>query len=154
MLILKLYNSRRYNTMYKLYSALIGILLSIMIAINGILANKIGNYPSVVIIHIVGLFGIILILLIKKIKFNLSKNQPIYLYSAGAIGVFTVLFSNISFNHLGVSISLALCLLGQSVASIIIDHYGLFGMEVIKFKKKKILSLIIICLGIMIMTLY
>ena len=140
--------------MYKLYSALIGVLLSIMIAINGILARNIGNYSSVVIIHIVGLIGISFILLIKKIKFNLRKDIPIYLYSAGAIGVFTVLFSNISFNRLGVSISLALCLLGQSLASIIIDHYGLLGMEVIKFKKEKILGLIIICFGIITMTLY
>lgn len=140
--------------MYKLYSALIGVLISVMIAINGMLANNIGNYSSLIIIHIVGLIGISFILLIKKIKFNLRKDIPIHLYSAGAIGVFTVLFSNISFNHLGVSISLALGLLGQSVASLIIDHYGLLGMEVIKFKKEKILGLIIICFGIITMTLY
>lgn len=140
--------------MYKLYSALIGVLISVMIAFNGILSNNIGNYLSVTVIHIVGLIGISLILIINKIKLNLPKDIPIYLYSAGAIGVFTVLFNNISFTHLGISITLALGLLGQSVASIVIDHYGLLGMEVIKFKKEKILGLTIISLGIVIMALY
>lgn len=140
--------------MYKLYSALIGILISVMIAFNGILSNNIGNYLSVTVIHIVGLIGISLILIINKTKLNLPKDIPIYLYSAGAIGVFTVLFNNISFTHLGISITLALGLLGQSVASIVIDHYGLLGMKVIKFKKEKILGLTIISLGIVIMALY
>lgn len=140
--------------MYKLYSALIGVLISVMIAFNGILSNNIGNYLSVTVIHIVGLIGISLILIINKIKLNLPKDIPIYLYSAGAIGVFTVLFNNISFTHLGISITLALGLLGQSVASIVIDHYGLLGMKVIKFKKEKILGLTIISLGIVIMALY
>lgn len=140
--------------MYKLYSGLIGVLISVMIAFNGILANNIGNYPSVIIIHIIGLIGISFILIINKVKLNLGKDIPIYLYSAGAIGVFTVSFSNLSFNHLGVSLTLALGLLGQSVASVVIDHFGLLGMKVIKFKKEKMLGLIIICLGIMTMTLY
>ena len=118
------------------------------------LANNIGNYPSVIIIHIIGLIGISFILIINKVKLNLGKDIPIYLYSAGAIGVFTVSFNNLSFNHLGVSLTLALGLLGQSVASVVIDHFGLLGMKVIKFKKEKMLGLIIICLGIMTMTLY
>ena len=140
--------------MYKLYSGLIGVLISVMIAFNGILSNNIGNYPSVIVIHIIGLIGISFILIINKVKLNFGKNIPIYLYSAGAIGVFTVLFNNLSFNTLGVSLTLALGLLGQSVASVVIDHYGLLGMKVIKFKKEKMLGFIIISLGIMTMTLY
>lgn len=140
--------------MYKLYSGLIGVLISVMIAFNGILSNNIGNYLSVIIIHIIGLIGISFILIVNKVKLNLGKNIPIYLYSAGAIGVFTVSFNNLTFKHLGISLTLALALLGQSVASIVIDHYGLLGMKVIKFKKEKMLGLIIICFGIITMTLY
>ncbi len=140
--------------MYNLYSGLIGVLIAIMLVFNGVLASNIGNYSSTVIIHIIGLIGISFVLIINKAKFDYYKDIPLHLYSAGAIGVFTVLFNNISFNHLGVSLTLALALLGQSFASVVIDHYGLLGMEVVKFKRDKILGLILISLGIVIMSLY
>lgn len=140
--------------MYKLFSGLIGVLITIMLALNGTLSKNTNNYLSTVIIHLVGLICISCILSIKRIKFKLHKNIPIYLYSAGAIGVFTVLLNNLSFNYIGASLTLALGLLGQSVTSIVIDHYGLLGSEINKFKKQKLLGLIIIALGIVIMTLY
>jgi len=140
--------------MYNLYTGLIGVLISIMIAFNGVLANYIGNNYSSIIIHIVGLIGISFILLLNKNKISLPQNTPLYLYSAGAIGVLTVLFSNISFNTLGASITLSLGLFGQSVSSIVIDNYGLFGMAVNKFNKKKIIGFVLISLGIIIMSFY
>ncbi|MCI4060208.1 DMT family transporter, partial [Bacillus cereus] len=76
---------------------------------------------------------LILIININKIRFD--KIIPLFLYSAGAFGVFTVLFNNISFSVLGASISIALSLLGQSIASIVIDHFGLLGIKVAKFEK-------------------
>jgi len=125
-----------------------------MVAFNGVLANYIGNNYSSIIIHIVGLIGISFILLLNKNKISLPQNTPLYLYSAGAIGVLTVLFSNISFNTLGASITLSLGLLGQSISSIIIDNYGLLGMKVHKFNKKKITGFALISLGIIVMTFY
>ena len=83
-----------------------------------------------------------------------DKNISIFLYSAGVIGVFTVLFSNFTFVPLGASLTMALGLLGQTVSAIIIDHFGLFGVNVIKFNRKKLVGLAIICLGLVIMTIY
>jgi len=140
--------------MYKLLSGLIGILITVMLVFNGTLSKNTGNYSSIVIIHLTGLICISCILLIKKRKLKLYNNIPIYLYSAGAIGVFTVLLNNLSFNYIGASLTLALGLLGQSITSIVIDHYGLLGAEVYKFKKQKLIGLTIITLGIIIMTFY
>ncbi|SFC91011.1 transporter family-2 protein [Clostridium uliginosum] len=140
--------------MNNLISAFIGALISIMLMFNGTLSNACGNYTSTVIIHIVGFFAIILLLLITKSKIKIQKGIPLYLYSAGAIGVFTVLFNNFSFAILGASILIALGLLGQSLASIIIDHFGLLGMKVIRFNKKKLIGLTFITLGIFVMTIF
>ncbi|HEK9099957.1 TPA: DMT family transporter [Bacillus pseudomycoides] len=140
--------------MYNLLSIIIGALIAIMIPLNGILSEITGNYMSSVLIHIVGLFAIVIVLLASKSKLRMQKGIPLYLYSAGAIGVFTVLFSNISFTALGVSITIALSLLGQSVSSIIIDHFGLLGMKVVKFEKKKIFGLLLISSGIVVMTIF
>lgn len=140
--------------MNNLISALIGIIIAVMIMINGTLSSSTGNYTSSVIIHIVGLLCVIIILLVNKFKIKLEKGIPLYLYSAGAIGVFTVLFNNIGFSTLGVSLTLALGLLGQSLTSILFDHFGLLEMKVIKFEKKKLLGLLLITLGIVVMTIF
>ena len=140
--------------MNNLVSVFIGALISIMIMINGTLANILGNYTSTIIIHIIGLITVMIILFISKARFKVDKTIPIYLYSAGAIGVFTVLFNNLSFSVLGVSLTLALGLLGQSITSILIDHFGLLGMKAIKFEKKKFIGLTLIILGISVMAAF
>lgn len=140
--------------MYKLLSAVTGILIAVMVAFNGILASHMGNYTSTVIIHITGLICISLVLIGSRQKFKPDRSIKSYLYSAGAIGVFTVLFNNFSFNRLGASLTLAIGLLGQSVTSIVVDHFGLLGAKVVRLNRKKILGLVIICSGIVIMMLY
>ena len=140
--------------MFNFLSMIAGALIAIMTSFNDILSTYTGNYTSSVLIHFVGLIGIILVLIINKSKLIYDKNISIFLYSAGVIGVFTVLFSNFTFVPLGASLTMALGLLGQTVSAIIIDHFGLFGVNVIKFNKKKLVGLAIICLGLVIMTIY
>ncbi|MEG1255748.1 DMT family transporter [Clostridium sp.] len=139
--------------MYNFISIFLGGLIALMISVNGMLSNRIGNYTSSVIIHAVGLIAMLLVLIITKSKISFKQKLPIFLYSAGAIGVFTVLFTNLSFSILGASLTICLSLLGQAISSMVIDHYGLLGMKVVKFENKKILGLIIIVLGIVIMTI-
>lgn len=138
--------------MNKLSSAFVGSLIALMILLNGTLANAIGNYPASVIIHTVGLIGIIVILIIKKSKIKFHKSVPKYAYTAGFIGVLPIVFNNIGFDVLGVSLTLALGMLGQSITSIVVDHYGLLGMPRVKFNRKKIIGLLIIISGMIVMT--
>ena len=140
--------------MYNLLSIFIGALIGIMVYFNGILSIYLGNYTSSVIVHLVGLIGIIIVLICAKSKLKFDRKLPLFLYSAGVIGVFTVLFSNIGFMSVGASLTIALSLLGQTISAIIIDHYGLLGVNAIKFNKKKLIGLSIIILGIVIMTIY
>ncbi len=140
--------------MNNLVSAIIGALIAVMIMINGTLSNALGNYTSTIIIHIIGLIAVVLVLLTSRQKLTINKDVPFYLYSAGAIGVFTVLFNNITFSSLGVSLTLALGLLGQSITSIIIDHFGILGMKVIKYQKKKLIGLVFIISGIALMAIF
>lgn len=140
--------------MYNLLSMLTGAIIAIMISINGGLADATGLYFSSVIIHAVGLITIIVVLLIMKSKIVIKDKIPWYYYSAGAIGILTVLFNNMSVAPLGVSLTLALGLLGQSFASILVDTFGMFGMSKITFNSKKVIGLIIILIGIATMILW
>ncbi|SHJ99897.1 DMT family transporter [Tepidibacter formicigenes] len=140
--------------MYKLLALFQGFLVSIMVSFNGILANYVGFYNSVFIVHLVGLISIILILILKKEHKNIEEKIPIYLFLGGGIGVFVVLFNIMCFNRLGIAITISLGLLGQSLFSCIIDHFGLFGVKINKFHKNKIIGFLLVLFGICIMTFY
>lgn len=140
--------------MYKFSAIFIGVLIAIMVAFNGLLDNQVGTYLATLIIHVVGLITIIFILIFKKEKFSIKEKLPRYLFSAGAIGVFVVSFNNICFNNLGASLTLSLGIIGQLVVSCIVDHFGLLGMKIYKFKKKKLIGFAIIFIGIVVMTIY
>jgi len=142
------------NLMYKASAIFIGILIAIMVTFNGILANYTDQYVSILIIHMVGFIALIIILILKKEKFKLKKDIPFYLFSGGLIGVFVVFLNNLCFNSLGASLTLSLGIFGQLVLACFIDHYGLFGLNIYKFKKKKIIGFFIILLGLVTMIIY
>lgn len=64
-----------------------------------------------------------------------------------------VVLNNICFSNLGVTLTLALSLFGQLIMSNLVDHFGLFNMPKIKFKKEKLIGFSIITLGIVVMTI-
>lgn len=138
--------------MYNFLSLLIGILIAVMVAFNGELSGNVGNYSSLVVIHVIGYIVLVLLMFYKKIKIPFKMTLPLWLYSAGAITVGTVLINNMAYNAIGVSLPVALGLLGQSLTSLIFDHYGFLGMPKIKFNKKKIIGIIIIIIGVCVMT--
>lgn len=136
--------------MYYLIAIFNGILLAIMVLLNGDMGTAYGNYNSSVLIHFIGLIGIIVVLFATKSKMSIKHISP-FLFSGGAIGVLTVLFSNVGYQFLGISMTLALGLLGQTISSMIIDEYGLLGMKVEKFNRKKIIGVVFIIAGIIVM---
>ena len=139
--------------MYYLISMLIGAITSIMILLNGTLSDAYGNFASSIIIHGSGLIAVLLVLFISRTKFRLNGHIPLYLYTAGFIGVGTVLLTNLSFENLGVSLTQALGLLGQTVLSLILDHFGLMGVKKTRFRPEKLIGLFFIPGGILVMTL-
>lgn len=134
--------------MYKGLSALIGALIAVMVLLNGELAGGIGNYASSVFIHLSGLVLICLMLWLSKSKTPFQKHIPPVLLLGGAVGFITVVMTNISFSSLGVSLTLALSLLGQTFTAVLIDHNGWFGSKRIRFDLRQIWSLALIVGGI------
>lgn len=132
---------------YALLAALAGVLIAVMVAINGELTAAVGNYPATVIIHIVGLIAVTAVLLISRQKLHSGPRLPLYMYMGGVVGVGSVLLNNYTYAILGVSVTLALGLLGQLVCSIIIDQFGLFGMPKQPLKPHRVVSAAVVLAG-------
>ncbi len=139
--------------MYKLGAVFAGILVAAMIFFNGTLTGYFGNSTTLVIIHTIGLITISLFLILKREKILINKKIPFYLFLGGAIGVILVSFNNICFMNIGVSLTIALGLFGQTVMSLIIDSFGLLGLKKHKFDVKKLIGLSLIFIGTIIMSI-
>ena len=133
--------------MYYFLALLTGIIISVMLAFNGGLSMQYGPYMATVIIYAVGLILVSIFVLLKKER-PFSKKHAWFLYLGGPIGVMAIEFNNMAFGRISVSAILALGLLGQSVAGILIDQYGFFGMSKHPFTKRKIIGFFLILCGI------
>ena len=141
-------------TMVLFLSVLSGIIIAVMIAQNAGLSEAFGMYHSTVIVHIVGLLCILLWMFLRKEKFrwNLTTHWPFYL--GGVFGVITVVLANFTFFSLGVSLTLALQLLGQCLAGGLIDHFGWFGLPKTPFRRQHLISFSFIAIGLTLMYLF
>lgn len=139
--------------MYYLLSLLSGALIAVMVSINGELTVWGGAYLSCVIIHLVGsLFATGYLLLRGKLK-GIWRQGPFWFYLGGILGVVTTFSNNLAFGHLSITAMLGIGLLGQSVAGLVIDQFGLFQMPRRPFSAFRCWGLLLLVLGGLVMIL-
>ena len=138
--------------MYKTLATLDGVLIALMVAFNGLLASQIGNERALMSIHLVGVLATLLLLVGSRTELQRLKGVPNYLLIAGGLGIFNVLFNNLCFVALGATLTLSLNLLGQLLASMCIDHFGLLGLAPNRINRTKGIGVAIMSMGIMVMT--
>lgn len=140
--------------MLKIAALIIGALIAIMIQMNGTLGQYTNVYFSSFFAHGLGAIGVFIITGFIKQNKNEDIDLPVYFYMGGAMGAIIIVLNNMSFQWLGVSMTVALILLGQVISSLLIDTRGLFNMEKINFNRKKILGFFLISFGILIMMFF
>lgn len=137
--------------MYQLLSLFTGLVIAVMVVLNGRLSQIYGIFTAAAIIHVVGVVFAFLLCRAAKRKIAAKKNQPLWLYSGGAIGVLTTVFNNFAYGKISLTSIVALGLFGQTTASLLIDGLGLFGMEKHPFRKSSVFGLVFSFIGILVM---
>ncbi len=64
--------------LYNFLSVFIGVLIAVMLPLNGILSELIGKYTASVVIHLVGLIAVIFVLILNKHKIHFDKGIPLF----------------------------------------------------------------------------
>ncbi len=140
--------------MYKAYTLIIGALIAVMVFFNGTLAGYTDSMFSVLVVHIVGITAITLIVVFKREKTVAGSGRlPVIFFCGGILGVLLTYLNNICIASLGVSLTLALGLVGQSAMSCAIDHFGLFGAATSRFNPKKLIGFGLCFAGVAVMVL-
>ena len=133
--------------MYYLLSLLSGVLIAIMLTVNGELAAQYDLHWATVFIHMAGLALSGLIVLARRDKPFANRQRWVW-YMGGAVGVLNTIFANFAISQLSVSALLAFILLGQSTTGLLVDHFGLWGMPKRPFRRGNLIGLAIILGGI------
>lgn len=136
--------------MAKFLAYFTGLILSVMVTLNGLLSASTNAFMSNFIYHLIGMIFFITAygLLYKKLpKSNFSL---IYLLP-GILGSITVLLNNVVINVIGVTLMVAFSLVGQVVTSLTIDQFGLLGKPAVKSSFKQWLGVLVMVVGLIIM---
>ena len=137
--------------MIQFLTFLTGVILAVMISINGNLSNIYGVFWATAIIHVVGSIVAAVGCAAQKEKKTLWKYGPKWIYLGGAIGVFTTVSNNVATQYISITSIIALGLMGQTLAAICIDTFGLFGMQKVRFKKTDLVGFVFAVIGIIVM---
>ena len=133
--------------LYYILSIVTGALIAAMVAINGGLTAAYGVYIATVIIHAVGLVFISVVCAVRREKPLARRGLPWWLYLGGVIGVGTTVFNNLAFGRISLSAIVALGLIGQAATSLLIDQFGLMGMQRNTFRPAKLSGLLCMLAG-------
>lgn len=137
--------------MYQISALFTGVLITIMVTLNGKLSDGSGIYSATVVIYIVSVVFSGLILLLRRMPVRPKKKLPVWMYSAGLISVFSTVFTNFAFGKISVVAITALALLAQTATSFVIDTLGLLGAEKRRAGKASVLCLLVSVMGCAVM---
>lgn len=137
-----------------LMAALAGSTMAIQGTFNAALGKIVGLLEATLIVMVIGfLTALTALYLIGLGKGNLSKisEAPWFAFLGGLLIVIITYAVAASIPRVGVATATTAIVAAQVSTAVIIDHFGLFGMEAISFSWWKILGLVLLAVGTRIM---
>ena len=119
-----------------------------MVSINGILTNHLTLLEVCFFVHAIGAVLLLLHIFLKgggKIRLG---GAPVYVYFVGFMGVALVTSSSFCASRVGAALTMAISVFGQMAASALVDHYGWFGVPVVRWSWRKLPSYLLILAGL------
>ncbi|MCM8744512.1 DMT family transporter [Pseudomonas koreensis] len=115
-----------------LLAAFAGAVVPFQSAINSNLARELGHplwaTLASLLVSVLVLLPVILALRLPLPSLGFISKAPLWMWAGGAFGVCFVALAVMLLPKLGASGFVALALAGQVIASMLLDHFGLFGL--------------------------
>ena len=125
-----------------------GACQGLMVSIDGILADHLSLLEVCFFVHAIGAVLLLLHIFIRgggKIRLG---GAPLYVYLVGFMGVALVTSSSFCANRVGAALTMAVSVAGQMAASALVDHFGLFGVPVIRWSWRRLPPCLLIMAGL------
>ncbi len=126
-----------------------GVAVAVQPSINARLAEKTGFLEAATISFAVGT-AILLItsFLASGGSLRRASEAQWWQLSGGLFGAFFVTMTIVGVPRIGTTAVLALTIVSQLAAGVVMDHYGLFGMREIPFDLRRILGILLLLVGV------
>ncbi len=126
-----------------------GVAVAIQPSINARLAQKTGFLEAATISFAVGTLVLLVISLISA-QGSLRRvvEVPWWQLSGGLFGAFFVTMTIVGVPRIGTAAVLALTIVSQLTAGLVMDHYGVFGMRGIPLDGKRIVGVALLLVGV------
>jgi bacterial/archaeal transporter family-2 protein len=138
---------------YVVLAFVAGMALTIQVGINSTLRRGLGNPGMATLVSfLVGTAGLALFLLLTRTSLPTKAaidSVPPWAWFGGLVGAFYVATTVIAGPRLGSATLLALVVLGQLLASLVIDHYGWIGFPEHPISSLRILGAILLFGGVL-----
>lgn len=124
---------------------LAGICLAVQAPINAAFAKKAGSLESAMISFLIGaIFLGIVVIFFGKFDLITFSAVPKWQLLCAVCGLTYVVLSIITVPKIGVGIMIISVIVGQIVTGIVIDHFGLFGNQIIGIDAQRMLGIVLL----------
>ncbi|MEN5314500.1 DMT family transporter [Pseudomonas koreensis] len=135
-----------------LLAAFAGAVVPFQSAINSNLARGLGHplwaTLASLLVSVLVLLPVILALRLPLPSLGFISKAPLWMWAGGAFGVCFVALAVMLLPKLGASGFVALALAGQVIASMLLDHFGLFGLVEKQLTVSRVLGALLLIGGV------
>jgi transporter family-2 protein len=125
-----------------------GVGVGLQVPIAGAMGQRVGGIASSFIIHLSGaIFSGLFLFLRGGEKIRDWTTLPWYMLIAGIFGLILYLTINVTLPRLGSTMMVSLIIVGQLMAGVVIDHFGLLGVVTRHIDLPRAIGLVVLVLG-------
>lgn len=127
-----------------------GGMIAIQSVLNASLGERLGNFGSVLVLTLVSalLLAAVVLIFPRTARWDsLPALDEWYLYAGGVLGVAILAAPIFLVPRTGVALTLVAIVVGQLLAAVVIDHFGLFASPRIPVSLPRLLGIGLISLG-------
>jgi transporter family-2 protein len=131
-------------------SAVAGLAGSAQIAIMGRFGERVGALPALafsLLLSTVVAAAAMLVVHGSVAGFADALRAPRWLWLGGVMGVFVVFTITVAAPRIGTTATIGLLIAGQLAMGVVIDRYGLFGLERIPVSWPRVLGIVLLAAG-------
>lgn len=131
-------------------AAAAGIAMAVQGSLNAVLSKSVGLLETTFIVHLLGTVVVLLAFFVFRLgagDLSMWKEAPWYTYLGGGLGVMIVFTVAFALPRAGVANATTAIIVGQVTMAMVIDHFGLFGLEQIPVNWWKGVGLLFLAAG-------
>jgi bacterial/archaeal transporter family-2 protein len=135
-----------------LIAVIAGVVLPVQTAVNNKMAVAVGSpILGALVSFAVGTLSILVYSIASGEPLSSlpsSKDAPAIAWIGGLLGAFFVTATIILLPRIGVAMTISLIVAGQMITALIMDHFGLLGVEVRSMSLLRVIGVLLISLGV------